>query len=512
MIRLISALNIVGMITAQSFYRAAVVEYATRTNAETFTNIVLENVKEYLFYIEDAANQAVDIIVFPEDGLTEMDIDFNNIDSFSTLVPDPLSNISPCDAPYNATFSKALIDISCAAEAHRIYVVVNLVEKYYDVSEVIYYNTNVVFDRNGVVIVRFRKINLYKEKYVKPGNESIYFTTDFGVTFGIFICNDILFKNPSIDVLNNLEITDVIFSTAWFAELPFHTALSVQHGYAVSNKVNLLAANLDDPDSGKGGSGIYLANGEIADMYISGARTSKMLMATVHKITRSNSNNYCQTLGETLVEKKANLGVLPDVSEFNTLPENLENYTFVDLHLSQKNIFEEACSGSNFCCSINITLKASTKINYAYKLVAFNGGRYIGWDSIGERVCGVVACLNESNVSCGLRHSTAPLGITFERLSLEGIFHDLQRSHIWPSTINFDLHPISKYTFCEEDIGNDKIKATLTAEAQDSLLTFGLIQRVFDNDNKGTGVFNNGGIHLINLNYIVIFSIIRFLM
>lgn len=64
----------------------------------------------------------------------------------------------------------------------------------------ILYNTNVVFDRNGTVISKYRKYNLYNEKVIaieeKP--ELATFTTDFGIQFGHFICFDIMFKKPAM--------------------------------------------------------------------------------------------------------------------------------------------------------------------------------------------------------------------------------------------------------------------------------------------------------------------------
>lgn len=64
-------------------------------------------------------------------------------------------------------------------------------------------------------------MNLYYEPGFTPGSEPVTFKTDFGVTFGMFICFDILFKNSSVDVLKNPNVTDIIYSTAWFSETPY---------------------------------------------------------------------------------------------------------------------------------------------------------------------------------------------------------------------------------------------------------------------------------------------------
>lgn len=69
--------------------------------------------------------------------------------------------------------------------------------------------------------LRYRKINLYEEPKMQKGTELVTFKTDFGVTFGMFICFDILFKTPALDIFNNTEVTDVVYSTAWLSEAPF---------------------------------------------------------------------------------------------------------------------------------------------------------------------------------------------------------------------------------------------------------------------------------------------------
>lgn len=71
------------------------------------------------------------------------------------------------------------------------------------------------------LFIRHRKQNLYEEPLFQPGQNLTVFETDFGVKFGMFICADILYKNPATDVVDGTGVSDVIFSTAWFSELPF---------------------------------------------------------------------------------------------------------------------------------------------------------------------------------------------------------------------------------------------------------------------------------------------------
>lgn len=52
------------------------------------------------------------------------------------------------------------------------------------------------------------------------------FDTDFGVTFGIFTCFDIIFEEPAVSLAKVVGVRDVVFPTAWYSELPFLTGKS----------------------------------------------------------------------------------------------------------------------------------------------------------------------------------------------------------------------------------------------------------------------------------------------
>lgn len=72
---------------------------------------------------------------------------------------------------------------------------------------------------------RYRKTNLFVEPSfnVTKVPEIITFDTDFGVKFGTFICFDIIFNIPPLYLTRIYGITDFVFPTAWFSEVPFLT-------------------------------------------------------------------------------------------------------------------------------------------------------------------------------------------------------------------------------------------------------------------------------------------------
>lgn len=75
-------------------------------------------------------------------------------------------------------------------------------------------------------IFRYRKFNLFNEGNVRRplAPDVVTFETDFNVTFGIFICFDILFKDPAI-MLVDRGVKHFVFPTMWFSELPFLTGI-----------------------------------------------------------------------------------------------------------------------------------------------------------------------------------------------------------------------------------------------------------------------------------------------
>lgn len=220
----------------------------------TSNQILEENINAYLEIMDNAPSN-LDIIVFPESTLV-----------YSILsapeIPEPEDEISPCDVDGYADVIKR---ISCAAKNHQRYVVINLSTKAEcPNAEMIahgdtrncsaradgqsYYNTNVVFDRKGVIISRYRKFNLFGESVDKPFKPSMAtFDTDFGVKFGHFVCFDLMFRRPALELVRSMNVTDIIFPTMWFSELPFLTGVQVQQNWAHSNNANLLAAGANNP-------------------------------------------------------------------------------------------------------------------------------------------------------------------------------------------------------------------------------------------------------------------------
>lgn len=203
----------------------------------------------------------MDLIVFPE----------YTLGGNATLVPDGSTQTIPCNS--SEDFEYYLKQLSCAAAQRKSYLVVNLKEKAICNTETQasigdkrpcsssgynLYNTNVAFDRNGAVVSRYRKYNLFGEFSLNTTltPDISTFTTDFNVTFGLFTCFDILFETPAL-ALTRQNVDNIIFPTMWFSELPFLTALQAQQMFSVATNVNFLSSGANSPVRGSGGTGIF---------------------------------------------------------------------------------------------------------------------------------------------------------------------------------------------------------------------------------------------------------------
>lgn len=178
------------------------------------------NLQRYLEIMKNAS-ATLDTIVFPEATLNDIPT--------GVLIPEANKNIVPCSDQTYAEGNLVKL-ISCSANTYSRYVVENIVTKVKSPdAEMItnkdkrrcsdrpngfsYYNTNVVFNRKGEVIARYRKFNLFYEDIDKPSKpELVTFDTDFGVRFGTFICFDLIFRWPSNEILYNRDVTDIVFS------------------------------------------------------------------------------------------------------------------------------------------------------------------------------------------------------------------------------------------------------------------------------------------------------------
>ncbi|RZC33617.1 vanin-like protein 1 -like [Asbolus verrucosus] len=432
-------------------YKAAVIEYYSESR-DTPSDTILKNLQNYRTHIEKVRDQGVEIIVFPEYGLT-------------TLVQDPEEYAIDL-----ANDTKIKTELSDMAQEHALYIVVNVLEKSKeDGSTTKYYNTNLVFNRNGDIIAKYRKINLNNEPKLTPGTELVTFATNFGVNFGLFTGADILHHNPSRSILEFDNVTDIIYPTAWVSTLPFYSSLTVQRGYAQANGVNLLAANYAKAKDGRGGSGIYLYNGKYPEIYIDSSPSSKPIVQDVTKIDRRQKPTTCSSIspqGLPIPDDK------PKLADFKTLKKfDASDYTFKDVDLSKEQVSTTVCH-RQFCCNFNLTIAQPANTAEFFKLMVYSGKSTLADEEQNIRVCSLLACKDNSKDSCGERASSTT---KFIRISIGSQVESDNTTFYVPLTLNNDLRPIKETSYCEQSDSNNATYIQLnTYRTQSEVLVFGI--------------------------------------
>ncbi|XP_055537022.1 vanin-like protein 2 [Wyeomyia smithii] len=390
----------------------------------------------------------VDIIVFSELTLNTL--------SDPVYVPDPQEHSVPCQEGALDVLSR----LSCLAAKVGKYIVINLSE-IFDCEPATEddprpcgphgfhrYNTDVVFDRNGAVIARYRKFNLFRE----PGTnithlpELTTFETDFGVTFGLFTCFDLLFAQPPLELVKR-DVKNFIFPAMWISETPFLTATQIFESWAYANNVNLIASGTNYDPAGSTGTGVFNGRNGAVFSFMTGEPTRQLFAVRVPKISDS--------LSPKLITSSDDCLALPCVTsgrKHGKLLENirmgqdvLEQYTTMQINPQQYHdeIGQIICNG-DFCCDFSLTLTVvpDRDITHHYRFAVFDGVRsFQGYAFAHISTCGIFACRNESITSCGLPMHENSNYLEFNEIRISGKFI-ANGTLVMPNSLDDMLHSL----------------------------------------------------------------------
>ncbi|XP_068623393.1 vanin-like protein 1 isoform X1 [Battus philenor] len=475
-------------------YVAAVVEYEVRANIET-------NVQNYVKLVKEAADQNADVIVFPEMTLTR-GARRVVVPIYGALKDSPVPALRP------DLYDAILVSISEAARQHQIYVVINLQElmdcnnapgEYCPEQKKYQFNTNVVFDRTGAVIDRYRKINLFGEFTRTPALKPDLgvFTTDFGVTFGHFICFDLMFQVPAAQVVEKNNITDVIFSTMWFSEMPYLTATEIQEAYAYSMNVNFLAAGANNVGLGSAGSGIYSGRAGSLISVMPGVPTTRLLVSRVPKIPGEVKEPFPGPISDD-PKSVDNLVLISDPS----LPSHVSRQLVEGAQ-------EFILTTNEVSCKFRVKLRLSdSEQGPYYRALAKDSFNVYARQTMGVAACSLTACKNNTIESCPYRFKNKD-SAEIEELEIEMTTHrlhynsTLQCSDIvyYPVSMRNDKVPVrpKNFTFVVDSkvdsqnvpSSDNNIDANLNRKErityklnapQTGLVAFGVWGRIFNRD------------------------------
>lgn len=369
------------------------------------------------------------------------------IEAFLEYIPDPRRETwNPCDEPHRYPNTDVQRRISCMAKNNRIYVVANIGDRKLcnKTSDPrcpddgrYQYNTDVVYSPQGTLVARYHKYNLFGEaQFDKPEiAEEIFFDTQFG-RFGLFTCFDILFRSPSVDLIEKHNIDTVLFPTAWMDALPLLAAIEYHSAFAVMMQVNLLSANIHLPILRFGGSGIYTLEGEAEFYRDNTSRNGRLLLATIPAAFQRQPHVSDLNISNTILSNSLYHGHKFDQNrscDYNSLCEYFQSivfhdlYNFVWLKGSSGNL--KVCSGAT-CCRLDY--KMATSGNPYFALGAFDG-LHLDKQSYYLQVCTLLKCANSSGSSCG--ELVQESGTYFSHIELGGQF---DTSYIAPEILVMD--------------------------------------------------------------------------
>uniref|UniRef100_A0A182Q060 CN hydrolase domain-containing protein n=1 Tax=Anopheles farauti TaxID=69004 RepID=A0A182Q060_9DIPT len=422
-------------------YWAGVVEFSSfRVAGELAENSTANRLTEYLAIIDSPEADVTDVLVFPEGTLNRFET--------ASFVPHPGDNVVPCN---NLRYERVVRDISCAARNRKKYVVINLTEKAQcpeafdtrpcSTDGLYHFNTNVAFDREGMVVSRYRKFNLFGEAGINTTTypEIVSFETDFGVRFGHFICFDLMFNEPALELVR-LGITDFIFPTMWFSELPFLTASQIQQGWAFANNANLLAAGASFPGVGSTGTGVYSGRRGAITTVMNHDPQTKLYVAQVPKMSFPNA-----AINKIPPQK----GTPAQMTKLLLKRDQIDKYATKDLPMtSNAQLEERVCYGSH-CCNftINYTVRANLQNSkyYRYKLAAYDAGRTFDGFADGQiTTCAIFACSSNSYSDCSRRFEGNEVfeeAVTFNAITIVAKFANNDQTFVLPNNVDTSILP-----------------------------------------------------------------------
>ena len=358
---------------------------------------------------------------------------------FLEQVPNPKRvQWNPCVQPRRYRDTEFQRRLSCMARRYRLYLVANMgsVEPCSKASDRdcpndgrYQYNTNVAFDASGRLVAKYRKYHtFFLERITYDTAKTVdyaAFTTPFG-KFGTFICFDILFKEPSISLIERWNIDTIAFSTAWVNVLPYFSATPFHGSFATGTSINFLASNLHIPSLHVTGTGIYAPANAREYRNTMTHRGSKLLVKSLYVKPRQ--------ITYEKVTFPANMNTKVD---FSTAIFN-DTYNFVELPGTSG--VATVCHG-NLCCRADYRYDTKATNEY-YAFGAFDGlhtheGTYY------LQMCLLLKCGSMSRSSCGTRVTEATT--KFSSLSMSGNF---STPYVFPSLITSGVSPSSgEYTY-----------------------------------------------------------------
>ena len=441
-------------------YKAAIVEFNPNHQDVTANLNGLERMLREI----DGSDKA-DIVVFPEYAIVGFEDKTKDTLALDyETIPDTNKDINPCiDKKYTNSEHRILKRLSCLARKFEIVLVANVGEKEVIHSTKSLFNTNVVFETDGRLIVKYRKKHLTPDEKklgitAAATQPCVVFDTSFGVTFGTLICFELLYREPANCMIDEKHVRNVVFTTAWGNNFPFYMSIAMQQAWSMKHGVNLLAANLQQEYMS--GSGIY-SDGHAIEYYIVGYNS---LPPSTGKFIVSELSEFPPESTQNGINSKSHRH---DVTNIKVRSSKYLNYK--EHYLKEKSGEVTATNGKLTCTLKYVIRKTSSEEYKSYGL-----GAYIGKNPLDATfeyaVCALMKCRREiEDYPC--QKPTYTTSTVFQELHLSGTFP--KGSNLYATALGNELMLLPPQSFilrAEE--------SSLSIEYKEPLLSAGLWTRV----------------------------------
>ncbi|ELU04224.1 hypothetical protein CAPTEDRAFT_168223 [Capitella teleta] len=417
-----------GRFPRNGVFKAAVYEHTpVVSQTRSGPSLVKANLDIYEEQVLIAASQSVNVIVFPEYGLTGLGWSRDSLREVAEVIPDPNEEDSiPCDLP-DSNLTQVQQSLSCLAKENNMYIAVNMVswEQCSPVDDedcpgdhFYLYNTNVVYDMTGKLVGRYRKWTLYYETALNEPKavEHDYFDTPYG-RMGTFICFDVLFEKPAIDLVEKYEIDTALFPTAWQSKLPLMQGVGFHESWSILTGTNLLSSELHIPSRQYAGSGINIGNTGAASYYFDDDILSPPVLL-ISELPIKPSKPIDTDLPHPP----------PVTEEFDVFDSTMRGdpYRFIALEWNSNEVYIQ---DENTTCYLNYSF-AHRDHTELYALAVFQGLHLSAHNSY-LQVCTVIKCGDINNRdSCG--DSVREANSAFSKFTLHGQF---STRYVFPSVV-----------------------------------------------------------------------------
>ncbi|XP_055934311.1 pantetheinase-like isoform X2 [Argiope bruennichi] len=484
---------------SKPYYTAAVFEHNRFGSMnDTADDIIQTNLEFYKKAAEVAKSKEADIIVFPEYGII-LPGDRQKIRVYLEDIPDVTeTQVNPCNEKEHFSKHRILRTLSCIAKSHSIFIVANMGdikncegEDNCPADGAFHFNANIVFDRNGTMVLKYHKEHLFFETGMDSAREQPdpIFETDFG-TFATFTCFDILFEKMSkIALLPSVD--GIAFPTFWVNTNPQFTSTQLWMSWSLGHNATLLASNIQLPGDYSMGSGIFHGQFGPLAYTLNPDGKSKLVVARIprgsYSFTPPDNSVTEITLEKTSevrfdgkdIRKMCSTYVLDYPNDANKDYRCMEEFTtyYNLVKLTEPSGHVEVCH-NGMCCSVDYSAE---NMDDNFYLGVYNGthnslDRYF-WC---EENCVIMRCEAIDDNPCAV----------FPRLSKTDFYELVLRAnftsrHILPSVVStaVRLVPLSEWNFTKlQTEAGYEAEINFNNKRGRSLIVAGLKGRCYDRD------------------------------